>query len=475
MPTQQEYNVSVQHGRKIHARVVLLNFNFQRVDSWENVVVGTPSFSINAESDIRRTCNISLLPKDKSFDIKYGNKIWLDKYVQIYLGIEDIRSRNEIVYTNMGIFMINNPNRVYTPTDNTLTFEGLDLMAKMTGLRNGNLEGMIHRIPQNSNVREAIIALIRLAGFERYIVEECPYAVPNDINISVGGTVYDALLILKNIVPNYQMYFDVDGIFHYEPTPSGDNEQIRVSDTIWKRNLASYQVSTDFSTIKNVIEVYGKTHEISNFSTNTIVNGNGYELTIASINAYRNNVKIGFVIPSVFNNSYSTVNVNGLGAKRLRYEKGKEVNPSIEMKPNTYYVAKYIQNGDYWLFMGEVTPHAISEDTNPSSPFYVNGTTGRIRIVLSGGEYDNIYMSTLAKERADWELYSRCKIKDSITLQCVPIYWLDVNWLIEITLPNKQGEEETNKYIIKQVNTTFDVGGLQQIVAMRYYPFYSGV
>jgi hypothetical protein len=471
MPTQQEYNVSVQQGRKIHARVVLLNFNFQRVDSWENVVVGTPSFSINAESDIRRTCSISLLPKDKSFDIKYGNKIWIDKYVQIYLGIEDVHSKNEVVYTNMGIYMINNPSRVYTPIDNTLTFEGLDLMAKMTGLRNGNLEGMIHRIPQNSNVREAIIALVKLAGFERYIVEECPYSVPNDINISVGGTVYDALLVLKNIVPNYQIYFDIDGIFHYEPTPSGDNEQIRVSDTIWEKTLSSYQVNTDFSNIKNVIEVYGKTHEISNFSTSTTINGNSYVLTIPSVTTLRNNLKVGFVAPSKINNTTIGIILNGSPTKVLRNENGTL--PKLENRANVYYVAKYIQSGDYWLFMGEVTPSATAEDINPDSPFYVNGTTGRIRIVLSGGEYDNIYMSTLAKERADWELYSRCKIKDSITLQCVPIYWLDVNWLIEITLPNKQGEEEKNKYIIKQINTTFDISGLQQVTAMRYYPFYS--
>lgn len=473
MPTQQEYNVSMQRNRKIYAKVNLLNFNFQRVDSWENVVVGTPSFSINAESDIRRTCNISLFPKDRSFDVRYGNKIWLDKCVQIYLGTEDIRNKNEVVYTNMGIFLINNPNRVYSATDNTLTFEGLDLMAKLTGIRNGSLEGVPHLIPQNSNVRQAIIALLELGGFTRYVVEECPYSVPNDINVPMGGTIYEALLSLKNIVPNYQIYFDVDGIFHYEPTPSGDNEQIRASDDLWEKTLVSYQVNTDFENVKNVVEVYGKTHDISNFSTNTVVSGNGYNLTISSVTSYRNNLKVGFVIPSVFNNPFCLLNVNSLGAANLKHENGSEINPSIELKANTYYVAKYIQNGNYFLFMGEVTPHAIAEDTNPDSPFYINGTSGKLRIVLSGGDYDNIYMSTLAKERANWELYNRCKVKDNITLQCIPIYWMDVNWLVEITLPNKQGIEEKNQYIIKQINTTFDVNGMQTITAMRYYPFYS--
>lgn len=473
MPTQQEYNTAGGSARTLHARVFLLNFNFQRVDSWENVVVGTPTFSINAESDIRRTCSISLFPKDKSFDIKFGNKIWLDKYVQIHLGIEDIHNRGQITYTNMGIFLINNPSRVYSAIDNTLTFEGLDLMAKLTGIRNGNLEGMEFIIPQNSNVRQAIIATLAKGGFTRYMVEECPYSVPNDINVPANGTLYDILSQLRSICMNYQMYFDVDGIFHYEPIPSGDNEQVRVSDDLWDKILVSYQKSTDFQSVKNVVEVYGKTHDISNFSISTVVSGNGYNLTIPNVTSYRNNLKVGFVIPSVFNNSFCLLNVNSMGAANLKHENGAQINPSVELKANTYYVAKYIQNGAYWLFMGEVTPYAKSEDLNPNSPFYVNGTTGRIRITLMGGDYDNIYMSTLAKERADWELYSRCKIQDNITIQCAPIYWLDVNWLIEITLPNEQGEKETLKYIVKQIDTTFDVNGIQNVTAMRYYPFYS--
>ena len=54
----------------------------------------------------------------------------------------------------------------------------------------------------------------------------------------------------------------------------------------------------------------------------------------------------------------------------------------------------------------------------------------------------------------------------------MPIYWLDVNWLVEITLPNKQGVEETNQYIIKNINTTLGVNGTQSITMMKYYPFY---
>ena len=57
--------------------------------------------------------------------IKKGNKIWLDKYVQIFIGQQNIKTK-EIEYTNMGIYLINNPQRVYSSTDNTLTIQGLE-------------------------------------------------------------------------------------------------------------------------------------------------------------------------------------------------------------------------------------------------------------------------------------------------------------------------------------------------------------
>ena len=78
----------------------------------------------------------------------------------------------------------------------------------------------------------------------------------------------------------------------------------------------------------------------------------------------------------------------------------------------------------------------------------------------------------LAQQRADYELYLRCKLQDCVTITCVPLYWLDVNWLVEITLPNKDGVEETNQYIIKSINTTLSTQGTQEIKLMRYYPLY---
>lgn len=384
MPTQQEYNVALQQGRIIHTKIYLLNFKMQRVGELSGVVLDGATFTNDATSDIRRTCSISLIPTDSSFDIGYGSKIWIDKYVNIHIGIEDIHNNNEIVYTNMGIYLVNNPSRVYSADNNTLTINGIDMMAKMTGLRNGNLEGIEYQIKANSSIRNAMMSILEEGGFNKYSVDtpQPTPNVPNDICISVGGTVYDVVKQLSEINANYQTYFDVNGTFYFNLIPSGKNEQIMVKDDIWKQSLISYNTDTTFEDVKNVIEVFGKTKDDG------------------------------------------------------------------------------------------TTPYGIAMEDNEDSPFYINGSAGKIRIVLNGGEYDNIYSNELAQQRANYELYTRCRLQDKISITCVPIYWLDVNWLIEITLPNKQGIEETNQYIIKSINTTLGVDGTQSISLIRYYPFY---
>ena len=220
-----------------------------------------------------------------------------------------------------------------------MTIEGLDLMAKLTGLRNGNLEGMTYTIPQGSNVRTSIINTLTLAGFTNYVVEECPITVPNDIKIAVGGNVYQILKALRDLLPDqYQMYFDVNGVFHYETLPTGANEQVMIDDDIFTGDrgvLEGYTINTDFENIKNEITVIGKTHDISNFGTATVA-GSIYTLSIASVTSLTNNKKIGFVVPSNVTDPY--ISLNSFGSKPLKYEDGTfAVLDSAET--TKYYVA----------------------------------------------------------------------------------------------------------------------------------------
>ena len=89
--------------------------------------------------------------------------------------------------------------------------------------------------------------------------------------------------------------------------------------------------------------------------------------------------------------------------------------------------------------------------------------------MLSGGDYDNISTSELARERAQWELYTRCRLNDNVSLTTLPIYWLDVNWLIDITLPT---EQTAKRFITKEITISSGVTATASIQLMSYYDFY---
>ena len=73
--SQDQYNVVKQRYRKILIKINLLNFNFQVVDSIEGNLT-TGNITINANSDIRRSCNITMVVKNNTFQISAGGQIW---------------------------------------------------------------------------------------------------------------------------------------------------------------------------------------------------------------------------------------------------------------------------------------------------------------------------------------------------------------------------------------------------------------
>ena len=267
---QQDYNIMSQPYINKYMKLNILNFDMNVVDEISGNLVSC-DVSVNADSDLRRSCSVSLIVVDATLEVMESGRIWIDKFIQPLVGYENIYT-GEIQWYNQGIYLINAPSYSYDATNNTLSFSGLDLMSKLTGLRNGALPGVPTVVPQGSSVREAIIAAIKLAGFNKYVVDECTnvdgnvQSVPYDIQVDQGGYIFDIIKQLRDILPNYQVYFDVDGVFHYDQIPSGDNDPVLIDDNLWDNVLVAESVSTDFEKVKNYIEVYGKSHAITNYS-----------------------------------------------------------------------------------------------------------------------------------------------------------------------------------------------------------------
>ena len=465
---QQDYNIMSQPYINKYMKLNILNFDMNVVDEISGNLVSC-DVSVNADSDLRRSCSVSLIVVDATLEVMESGRIWIDKFIQPLVGYENIYT-GEIRWYNQGIYLINAPSYSYDATNNTLSFSGLDLMSKLTGLRNGALSGVPTVVPQGSSVREAIIAAIKLAGFNKYVVDECTnvdgnvQSVPYDIQVDQGGYIFDIIKQLRDILPNYQVYFDVDGVFHYDQIPSGDNDPVLIDDNLWDNVLVAESVSTDFEKVKNYIEVYGKSHAITNYSSNTTVSGTQIRLTLSGYTETAGNM-IGFTLPNNIVGNI-TIKVNSLTARNLVDSNGAFI---TSLDKDVYYVAVLRANNTY-EFLGHQQAQAIVQDDNPNSPFYVNGTTGIIREVLYGGDYDNIMSDDLALQRAKLELYWKCRLNDGISLSCIPIPWVDVNILVSHAPKNSSKQK---KYMVKSFNASYGDNTTMTINAISYYAYYS--
>ena len=467
--TQNDYNIIKQRINERYIKLNILDFQYRTVDEISGNMLSC-SVQCDADSDLRRSCSVSLVVRDNSFDIQSGGKIWLDKYIQVYIGLKNIYTQ-EIQWYNQGIYLIDAPTWRYDATNNTLTFSGLDLMSKLTGVRNGQLQGIPTVIKQGESVREAMIATLALGGFTKYVVSECAnrdgtiQAVPYDIEIDQGGYVYDILSSLCDILPQYQIYFDVDGVFHYDLIPTGNDEPVLITDDIWGNILISENISTDFASVKNYIEVYGHTHDPEYYPSVINVSEAIITMTIEALTDLNENDVIGFTPSSAVSGDIQ-LSVNSFGAKNLVDSNGASI---TSLDANTYYVASYQSDGT-WLFLGHQQAQAIWSDMNPDSPFYVDGPVGVIREVLCGGDYENIQSDELALERAKLEIYWKCRLNDSIMLNVIPIPWLDVNIVVSHAPKNTTEEKQ---YIVKSFSVDYgDVESTMSVSMISYYGYY---
>ena len=638
MPNQKQFDTTLQSIRNIDCKLFVLDYDYTILDEISGKTESI-SLSVNAESDIRRTANINIALKDDSrqtnsnvFYWQVGNPYWFDKYIQIYVAIQDVQTQ-EYVWVNEGIYMVNAPTISYDATSNSLSFEAVDLMSKMTGLRNGQLEGMTYTIPVGSTITGALKTILVEQGFDNYIIFDPPYNyVPQEINIDVGGTAYDLLCQLRDINPNWEMFFDVDGVFHFQQIPSGkaiidpesgeEGEPTPVVDqTMWDKLNVSYNLDTNFENVKNYVEVLGKVHEPQEYGTVTI-NDNVLNMQLVNVIAsYLNNEWV-IGMPVIATEGATQPEALATPINRIVIKDIANVDVAdIELSSpiiaaNEYYCVKITFNDsscESCEYLGALQPRAIAFENNPESPFYVGTSTQyesaygnvvdfasenesyivefppaivgsnmvlnlspwctatdfnaasvgatwkfklnveslsqyiitmsiimggsantysirnmanerisldyaqdylliatkistttlqfnvmyypmpasvlpmsttsvlnlpkfnkQVRVVCAGSEYDNIYSDALAEQRARYEIYLRSRLHDNIQIVSAPIYWLEVNNIIEYNLRNSNSEE-SDLWLIKSINTDVSPNGTQSISATRYYPLYADI
>lgn len=341
------------------------------------------SISIDANSAIRRTCNIDMVITDSSFLISEDSKIWMDKWFKLKIGIRSIKT-GEIVWFNKGIYAIQNPSVKLSLSEKTLSLSGLDIMSTLDGTLGGTL-GNITKLPADISINEAIKTTVwQLGGISQsqIYIEDNDLMLPYDIEKTPTDTVYSILDEIRNLYMDMEMFFDENGRFIYQkiknryvenPVPSYANDIVQFRFLEEHEMVIDYSLQYLFDNVKNKIQVWGK------------------------------------LLDSGIQTMYELVN------------------------------------------------------DDPRSPFNISTNMG----VIPFAYVDNkIFNDEQAKQRARYELYQHSNMSKQLSISLVPLYFLDVNTLVEFSKPEIDLD---GKYLIDSITIPLNATDNMSLVSHEVY------
>ena len=105
------------------------------------------------------------------------------------------------------------------------------------------IQGSINNDVPKDEIKNDLERYIHGIDNDEMLVNDCIntdgsiQSVPMDYDFDQGSTWWDIITKMRDILPNYQTYFDVEGVFHYEPIPYSADDPIVITDDLWKENV----------------------------------------------------------------------------------------------------------------------------------------------------------------------------------------------------------------------------------------------
>ena len=114
--------------------------NNNHLDQLECGVINA-TFSISADSDVRRTSSLTVVPvKNKRLRFEKDGIIWMNRIIKMQIGIQDIRTGQYIYYPN-GVYVFVNYSATYDPITNQISLSLSDFWMNLDGSRKGQVGG----------------------------------------------------------------------------------------------------------------------------------------------------------------------------------------------------------------------------------------------------------------------------------------------------------------------------------------------
>lgn len=462
---QLDLNLLAQTNKIIYTKIELLNKNFKILDTIEGNLI-SDSLSIDSESSIRRTYNVTFHVNDSSWSIGADKKIWLDRYLRVYVGYYHILSK-KIKWYCQGIFVISQGSYSYDETTNTISLDCLDLMANLTGDIKGTIGSKLF-IQNGNDIRNVLTSCLQAAGITQYYVCDMnDRTIPYDIEAEPTDTWYDVISEIVNLYVGYEFIFDVNGICRIQPTPLLASEPVVLNNDILYPLFIKLNDSTvDFSSIHNIVEVYGASIDAEWYSEDIEVSESTFIAKIDSMTALENLDLVAIKMP-INNPSDMKLQIKSsdgsFTSSALYVYDGEDKIENNQLLYNEIYVFKYTKDNNRWILQGQYQAHGQYEETSLDNPF----STAKIDERKITMVFDEIPTSNLCYQRAKYECFKSTFLKDTVSCEMIRIPFLDVNQKIELKLPDRQ----LDQYMVTKISVS-NIGtmSLEMVRFSEEYP-----
>lgn len=464
--TQAQRDILYQSSKELHSRIEILNKNFRVINSLQGNLIND-SYSIDSDSDMRRTYNCSLAVTSSSFILRENGEIWLNNYIRPWVGIRHIRT-GQIEWFLMGTFLSRDTS--YSDDGSpVLDLSCSDLVSTINGEYGGQMEGLKIKIEAGTSAYKAIAGLLKGAGITKYLIGDIGFEIPYDLEFGAGTTVYEILSEIKNLYSGYEMGFDVYGTFFIRRIPMRFEDNIVLTHADLKPLVISESHSTSLNGIYNHVQVWGQVIEADRYTDSSALSGNTYSVQLSDVSALEdidNFEKIAFRVPKV-NPAAASVSINGLEKLPIVDDADEPLAAGV-LTAGEDAVFRYHRRKKTMYYLGKYQVFGEAYDENPHSPFTIERLGKELLMVCEGGDCEKIYSNDLACQRARYEIYNHTVLSTALEFQLVAIPWLDVNQKISY-IPG--GEADEKQYITKSIRGS-TTEGTMSMSCVSFYPSY---
>lgn len=442
--------MDAQHLQEQYVKITLLDWKENPIQEIQGISTGG-SISLNGNSSVRRTCNLSVFAKSEEFSnvTNVDNLFSINKKVDIEIGLKNVTNKYleyPIIWYPQGVYTIASPSLSHSPSGISISLQLRDKMSLLNGDAGGTipastqfdrydtiddkgeyitLKPTIHQIIKelvnhfgNEQLGKIIINDVphrikqvmkwigntplylvgdngnysmttdRNAVGEKYKVFEygedigyiyTDFVYPGELIGNEGDTVCTILDKIKNLLGNYEYYYDIDGNFIFQ-------------------EIKNYLNTTHATVVSNNIT---QGYEVDHSSGKSVyIFDDGKITTSFSNNPQYNMIKNDFVVWGIRKNA------NGNDVP-IRYHLAVDDKPQIG---NIYEVFFYEDPDDGIIKAKSPIPYndynSLIENDGVEGLFYTTKNNNKI-YKWEDEQYKEINVEMVKVKTTDWrsELY----------------------------------------------------------------------